>query len=604
MKFKKTAAAAAAVITAFSAVSCGTSISKNNKIKSNDSRASANSAASAVTELSSSTDPSAQAQETEPVVFTQTNFDAIEVPYVEYSKTYQAETGTLMQNTVSVKTDRAQFKGDGYISGADLDNYSLTFDLPESQFYNITVQTASDSAKNCRLFVNGSEVWIFRTNGDGAFSEKNLENIWLEAGLNEISFTSTDSAVDIDYIKIEANEEISSLSPDISDAKLSNKNADYHAKALYSLLCSNYGKQILTAQHVEAGGNDEIKLVKSITDKAPAIRSADIGGYTQGNPKDINKMIKYVKTNGGIAAYDWYWTDPAHESKKFEIADMDFDIRKAVPETVIVEENTDEYPDDLNADQQSAGSQASEISTKREELEYPISEMAMWDSDDIEYYHDIGEITDECYYILVDIDRIASKLQVLKENHTAVLWRPLPVASNGLYWWGLDKESYKWLWKLMYTRMTKYHELTNLVWVWSAQNADWYVGDKYCDVLSVDIYTDGNRDAQINTLLFLNNICKTKPLAISECSNLPAMESVLQEKALWSYASLWNGQYLLNDSGLASSDSDEVTILSGRFKEFYNNNYTLTRDELPNLSDVAKSIKKQEAADKKKSKKD
>ncbi len=609
MKTKQIAAAAAAALMAFSAVSCGTSILKNDKIKNKNSDSKApTESVSAVTELSSSADSAADPAEggtpSGDIVYTQTNFDAVEVPYTEYSKTYQAESGTLKNDTVTVKNDRPAFKGDGYISGADLENYSLSFDLPESQFYNITIQTAADSAKNCRLFINGAEVWIFRTSGEGVFSEKNLENIWLEEGINEITLTSTENAVDVDYIKIEANKDISTLAPDLSQAKLSNPNADYHAKALYSLLCSNYGKQILTAQHVTAGDNAETELVKTVTDKYPAIRAVDIGGYTQGNPKDINKMISYVKEKGGIAAYDWYWTDPTHESKKFEISEMDFDIKKAVPETVIVEETPDEYPDDLNEDQQSAGSQASQLTQKHEQLKYPIEEMALWTSDEIEEYHTSGEITDECYYILKDIDKISAKLTVLKENYTAVLFRPLPVASNGFYWWGLDKESYKWLWKLMYTRMTEYHELTNLVWVWSAQNADWYVGDEYCDVLSVDVYTDGNRDAQINTLLFLDNICRTKPLAMSECSNLPAMESVLQEKALWSYTSLWNGDYLLNETGAASSDIEQAAQLSGRFKEYYNNNYTLTLDELPDLKDVAKSIKKQEKAEAKKNKKD
>ena len=83
-----------------------------------------------------------------------------------------------------------------------------------------------------------------------------------------------------------------------------------------------------------------------------------------------------------------------------------------------------------------------------------------------------------------------------------MLWRPLHEASNGDFWWGNDKEAYKWLWKLMYERQTKYHKLNNLIWVWSAQNADWYVGDEYCDVLSCDVYDDGNKDAQVNIMLF------------------------------------------------------------------------------------------------------
>ena len=194
--------------------------------------------------------------------------------------------------------------------------------------------------------------------------------------------------------------------------------------------------------------------------------------------------------------------------------------------------------------------------------------MAIWTDEDIEQHHGAGDITDECYNILKDIDKVSSKLKALKKADVAVLWRPLPVASNGLYWWGTDKDSYKWLWQLMYTRMTVYHELNNLVWVWSAQNADWYVGDEYCDVLSADVYSNGNRDAQINTLLFLNNICKTKPLGMSECGNLPAMESVLQEKAYWSFTALWSEPYLGEEIGVTLTDTAQAEANAQLFKQY------------------------------------
>lgn len=595
MRSKKIAAiTAAAVIALSSLASCGTSMIKNEAIE-NDS-----SSVSAETTLDSSADSQAEGGSDESVseAEQQVNFDTIEVPYIEYAKTYQAESGTIIGDTASVKKERANFKGEGYVSGATLDNWSLSFDLPASQFYNITVQTAADKAVNCRLYVNGREVWVFRSGSDGTFGDHELENIWLEEGINEITIRSTDNAADIDYVTITANKDISSLSPDLSSAALSNAKADYNAKALYSLLCSNYGKQIMTAQHDTAGGSAETDLIASTTEKYPAIRCSDIGGYTRSNTKDISQARKYAE-EGGIIEYDWYWLDPAG-SDKFEVADVNFDIKKAMPETVEREtESADSYPDDLNEDQQSAGSQAASLTQTETAPKYSVEEIAAWTSEEIESYHEAGEITDELYAILSDIDTISGKLKALKKDGTAVLWRPLPVASNGLYWWGTDKDAYKWLWQLMYTRMTEYHELNNLVWVWSAQNADWYVGDEYCDVLSVDVYSDGNRDAQINTLLFLNNICKTKPLAMSECGNLPAMESVLQEKAFWSFTALWTEPYLGAEIGITSADADEASALKERFKQYYNNNYTLTRDELPNLLDVAKSIKQQEKEAKK-----
>ena len=601
MKAKKLAAAAAAAMIAITALSsCGTSIIKNEQIDTSSASSAADSAADIQGDAQTSDSSAADTENTQQ----QVNYDAIEVPYVEYKKPYQAESGTIIGDTASVKKERASFKGDGYVTGANQDNWSLSFDLPESQFYNITVQTAADKNTNCRLYVNGKEVWVFRSTSNGTFEERKLENIWLDKGINEITIRSTDDAADIDYVTIEANKDISALNPDLSAAKLSNANADYNAKALYSLICSNYGKQILTAQHDSVGSTETTDLVATMTEgKYPAIRWSEIGGYTRSNTKEVTAAKAYA-AEGGIVAYDWYWLDPAG-GNDFEVAKTNFDIKKAVPEKVKQTVSSgDSYPDDLNEDQQSAGSQAAALTQTEEEVpKYSIEEMAIWTDEEIEQHHDAGDITDECYKILKDIDKVSSKLKALKKADVAVLWRPLPVASNGLYWWGTDKDSYKWLWQLMYTRMTVYHELNNLVWVWSAQNADWYVGDEYCDVLSADVYSNGNRDAQINTLLFLNNICKTKPLGMSECGNLPAMESVLQEKAYWSFTALWSEPYLGEEIGVTLTDTAQAETNAQRFKQYYNNNYTLTRDELPNLKDVAASIKAQEKADAKADKK-
>lgn len=594
MKAKRLAAAAAALVMAVTSLgACGTSMNKNEKIDNSSS----NSVGSEGETLTSSDQEGngGEIGDTIVPVYSETNFDAVTVPYVEYKKSYQAESGTIIGDTAAVKRDRAFFKGDGYVAGADLNNWTLSFDLPESQFYNITVQTASDSSVNCSLYINGREVWIFRTSGDGNFSEKNLENIWLEKGINEISLHSTESRADIDYVTIEANQDISALNPDLSAATLSNPKSNYRAKALYSILCSNYGKQVLTAQHDTAGGTSETKLASEITQKYPAIRISDIGGYTKGNPKDVSLAIKYFEA-GGLVGYDWYWIDPFGDknSDKFEITEVDFDITKAIPEMEYIPAQIVDEDGDGIADE---GTEL--IAPAQTKPKYTVDEVAALKAEDLKGLYNDGDISKELYYILLDIDKISSKLLKLQEDGVPVLWRPLPVASNGLYWWGLDKDSYIWLWQMMYKRMTAYHGLKNLVWVWSAQNADWYVGDEYCDVLSADVYTDGNRNGQINTLLFLNNLSKTKPLAMSECGNLPAIESVLQEKAFWTYTALWTEPYLSEETGMFTSNAEVQEQLSARFKEYYNNNYTLTRDELPDVVQIAKSLKKTADAEKK-----
>ena len=679
MSSKRIAAGAAAIVMTVSALSsCGTSIIKNEQIKK-ETKAGNDSSAAVETDAEDT-----EGEEIAPTIkmdgqtYEDTIFESVDVPYVEYNKTYQAESGTIIGSGAAILRDRANFKGEGYVNGATPDNWSISFDLPEGQFYNITISTASDKGVNSQLYVNGKVVWIFRTSGDGSFAEKHLENIWLDKGINEIKIGSTENQVDVDYVTLESNNDISALNPDLSSSVLSDPNASYRAQAVYQLLCSNYGKQVITAQHVTPSGSDETDAVRSLTGKSPAIRIADIGGYTKNDIKDIGIAHKYFK-DGGLVAYDWYWIDPSgkKDSKAIEIKDVAFDVRKAVPAEVEVKEDdsstadgsdsssaetasddttytdggsydygyddgynddynygyddgysdgytddysydysynrigstgfnvmgsTDSYPDDLNEDQQSAGSQAAAITSDGVETktnvaaiqkkpEFSVEEIAAWTPKEYKSLYKKKKITKELYLILKDIDSVSTPLTKFSEKNVPVIWRPLPVASNGLYWWGIDKDTYKWLWQVMYTRMTEYHKLNNLIWVWSAQNADWYVGDSYCDVISADVYTEGNRDAQINTLLSLNNITKTKPIAMTECGALPAIESILSEKAFWSYTALWTEPYFSTETGIAINDTQSSQQAAARFIEYYNNNFTLTLEELPSIPDVAKSIR-------------
>ena len=178
------------------------------------------------------------------------------------------------------------------------------------------------------------------------------------------------------------------------------------------------------------------------------------------------------------------------------------------------------------------------------------------------------------------------------------MWRPLHEASNGYFWWGKDADAYKWLWKLLYQRQTNYHKLNNLIWVWSAQNASWYVGDDLCDILSVDIYDQGNYSGQINRLLFLHKLSAGKPVAVSECGNFPRIQNIADEKATWSYIGQWGGNFLLNEDGSVNEEYNTSDSLI----EMYNNNLTVTKDKLPDFQNIADKLKADDEAAKKENK--
>lgn len=50
-----------------------------------------------------------------------------------------------------------------------------------------------------------------------------------------------------------------------------------------------------------------------------------------------------------------------------------------------------------------------------------------------------GEITQNCYALISDIDHISEALKPLADADVPVLWRPLPEAGGGWYWWGAGR---------------------------------------------------------------------------------------------------------------------------------------------------------------------
>lgn len=479
---------------------------------------------------------------------------ANEIKYVKYSKTYQAESGTLGGGAKVAKT-RKGYTGKGYVTGINTENdsWELTFDITDTQYYDITLTVASDSAVKNSLAVNERSIGDFSTTGSGKFETVTFENVYIEKGYAKISMLPASGEADIDSVKLEASADISKLKLGLEKASLVNKNAGYATKALYKYICEGFGKQILLGQHDSVGTVTETSKIFDITGRYPAIRFGDMMPFTDDMIIGENE-IEYAKQwaqQGGIVGYMWHWTDPLGSGEYYSDK-TDFDISKAVTKEKIATLSLDEIKK-LNED---------------------------------------GKVSDECVAIVEDIDKISEKLKELQSAGIPVLWRPLQEASNGYFWWGKDAESYKWLWKLLYQRQTSYHKLNNLIWVWSAQNSSWYVGDDLCDILSLDIYDRGNLSGQVNRLLFLYKICKTKPIVMGECGNLPSIQNIADEKAMWAYIGQWGGNFLLDESGELNEEYNTAENLI----DMYSNDLTISRDELPDLSELAQKLKEEEKA--------
>lgn len=540
MRHYRIMAAAVAAICTLSG--CGVQIGRNESMTAPEKT-------SVVTTTKKQTNDDSKADEQALKSYEETKIVANAIPYVKFSKSVEAETGAV-SGKAKVKSDRKGYKGKGYVTNISTEeDWSREIELTDSQYYDLTITVASDVPCVNGIAVNGKKLQDFSASGSGKFEKVTFKNIYIEKGKTAISVIPVDGGLDVDCLTLTASEDISKLDLTISKPALSNKDSDYNAKALYQYLCESYGKQVLLGQHDTIGTSAETDMIYKTTGKYPAIRFGDLMLATEKDSittdTEMNIDMDWASKDG-IVGYMWHWAAP-DDKREYYADQTDFDIKKAV-----TKEN--------------------------------IAELSL---EDIKKLQKDGKVSKECVAVVQDIDTVSEKLSTLRDEGIAVLWRPLHEASNGDFWWGNDKEAYKWLWKLMYERQTKYHKLNNLIWVWSAQNADWYVGDEYCDVLSCDVYDDGNKDAQVNIMLFLQSISKNKPIAMSECGSFPDIQSIADEKAMWAFIGQWGGNYLMTDDGKLAEENNTAAELI----KMYNNNLTLTRDKLPDFTHLASSIK-------------
>ena len=189
-------------------------------------------------------------------------------------------------------------------------------------------------------------------------------------------------------------------------------------------------------------------------------------------------------------------------------------------------------------------------------------------------------ISPEAYAVIDGIDKIAAQLKRLADADIPVLFRPLPQAGNSDFWWNSNRESYLWLYETIYQRLEDYHQLDNLIWVWSAYDTEWYVGDDMCDIVSLDIYDFSHEawdnQSYITAMLRLYELFGSKPLAISECNVLPAPANMVRDNAMWLYTSVWSGEYTLGETGGLSYDY----ISEAEWIVFYNCSAVIAKDEL------------------------
>ena len=146
-----------------------------------------------------------------------------------------------------------------------------------------------------------------------------------------------------------------------------------------------------------------------------------------------------------------------------------------------------------------------------------------------------------------DIDKLAAHLKVLQENNVPVLWRPYHEMNGPWFWWGrkLGENGYPQLWQMLYQRLTEYHQLNNLIWVWNANAPKkdslfayhfYFPGIEHVDVLAADIYLGDYKQSHHDQLL---EMADGKPIAMGEIGKVPSPE-IFDQQDEWVWFMIWH----------------------------------------------------------------
>lgn len=465
---------------------------------------------------------------------------SLEVPAVYVQDTelvYQAEDYELPMafKETNTKTD---YTGSGYVSGltGELQNtFVFGVEVPATQHYDVSLVLCADNGAECTLLLDDAEIMDVAAEANEHFVSVTIPGVYMESGAHNISVSQKDGELLLDCLVLRNN---TSLVPDKEiEPVLCNKNASDEAEMLMSFMCESYSKGIISGQHVSGADGGEIRRIVETTGKYPAIRFADMYDYSaNGGSGDVSGVTESCiswSEQGGITGLMWHWYAPVGEPGTLEMSE-DFSLAEAVTDADIAAAS----PEELAVMQKA------------------------------------GAVSDECIALIEDIDAVSAELKKLCDKDIPVIWRPLHQAGSGLYWWESEgAESYLWLWDLMFERMTEYHGIDSLIWVWSGVDPEYLPDASQFDIASADIYLPENEKAgsSYESFYALQEIAPDKLLAMSECSSLPDAAASFRDGSVWSYFGLWYEPYLTSE--------DNGFVTSEQLINTYNTAEVLTRED-------------------------
>ena len=304
-------------------------------------------------------------------------------------------------------------------------------------------------------------------------------------------------------------------------------NPSPEAVSLLNYLYLISGKQTLTGQHcMPLAGSTRLPGVEKLTGYYPALFGQDLGFSAAGTWDGINFRQQIVDeaikrhNDGFVITLMWHAVRPTE--------DEPVTFEESIQGKLSAQEWLDLFE---------AGSQVNE----------------RWKS---------------------QVDVIAFFLKQLREAGVPVLWRPYHEMNGSWFWWGkkTGEPGYRQLYRMLFERLTHFHKLNNLLWVFNANelrlNVDayqkYYPGNDVVDILATDVYSNKFTARDYKSLLALAG---EKPIALGEVGNIPTTR-LLRRQPRWAWFMYWH------DPSTLEREKKSV-------REIYGSKETLTLSELP-----------------------
>lgn len=414
----------------------------------------------------------------------------------------EAEDGQL-KGGLQVADVRPGHSGRGYVTNFTRDGDRLELTVAASAgVYDVQIGYCSPGGQKAfELVVNDvKSVGVFRPAALEQFGVQRAGKIALKDGANKIAIEKGWGYYDIDYIQLTPV----GVPPSPAKPPKTPSDPDATAKtaALLSRLTELYGQKTLSGQYGE-----ETDYIHQVTGQYPAIFGADLMDYS---PSRVQRGAKPIAVDtalarakeGSVVTLSWHWNAPAG----------------------LLDRTVDE-----------AGRKVEQQWWRgffSEATRFDIAAaLAKPDSEDYKL-------------LLRDIDAIAAQLKRLADADVPVLWRPLHEAELKCFWWGAKgPKPLVQLWRLMHDRLTNYHKLHNLIWVFTSNgDLSWYPGDDVVDIVGIDVYPPDRRDSTSQLWDDLQERFDGKKLlAITEFGPVPDLQRMAELGVRWSYFVIWSG---------------------------------------------------------------